>query len=150
MNYYKLTICFMLLAFSSQAQDFVTFNETNINQITENSFVTITLPFNVEEGYHIQSEIESIDGSLTTEITFEDNDLYEIVSNTFSKKNNEQVVLDDEYTSDVLINEFEVTITLKLNNNISGSRLKGELYYQACTDRQCLLPRTLNFQVPIK
>lgn len=138
----------MLLAFSSQAQDFVKFNETDVNQKIDDELITITLPFEILEGYHIQSEAESLDGSLPTEVTFQDNDLYEIVSYTYSKKYNEKVVL-NQYTHNVLINEFEITVTLKLKSKASNPKLNGQLFYQACTDRQCLFPRTLDFQISI-
>ena len=148
MNYYRIAICFMLLAFNSHAQDLVRFNETNVNKTRENSFVTITLPFEILEGYHIQSESETLDGSLATEITFEDSNLFEIVSYEYSKKQNEIVVL-SQYAHNVLVNKFEVTIRIKLNKDALNlqNHINGQLYYQACTDKRCLFPRTLNFQV---
>lgn len=138
----------MLLAFNSQAQDFVKFNDTGINKNIKDQLVTITLPFEITEGYHIQSENESVDGSLPTEILFEDSDLYEVVSFKYTKTKNEILVL-SQYEHNTLIDEFEVTVILKLKNNNSNSKLNGQLYYQACTDKQCLFPRTLNFQVSI-
>ena len=138
----------MLFAINSQAQDFVKFNETEINQKIKDQLVTITLPFEIIEGYHIQSETESVDGSLPTEILFEDSDLYEVVSFKYTKTKNEILVL-SRYEHNTLIDEFEVTVILKLKNNASNSKLNGQLYYQACTDKQCLFPRTLSFQVPI-
>lgn len=138
----------MLFAFNSQAQDFVKFNLTDINQNIKDQLVTITLPFEIIEGYHIQSQNESVDGSLSTEILFEDSDLYEVVSFKYTKTKSEILVL-SQYEHNTLIDEFEVTVILKLKNNTSNSKLNGQLYYQACTDKQCLFPRTLNFQVPI-
>ena len=150
MNYYKIAICFMLLAFNSQAQDLVKFNETNLNKTTEGNLITVILPFEILEGYHIQSVSDTLDDVIPTEIMFEDSNLYEIVSYKYTKKHNEIVVL-NQYEHNVLTDEFEVTITLKLNEKSlnSNNKLSGQLYYQACTDRQCLFPRTLNFQVPI-
>ncbi len=149
MNCYRIAICFMLWAFNSQAQDLVKFNEAGINKTTEDKLVTIILSFEILEGYHIQSESESLDGSLATEITFNDSNLFEIISYEYTKKQNEIVIL-SQYAHRVLIDVFEVTVKLKLNEQASNSNsiLRGQLYYQACTDRQCLFPRTLNFQVP--
>ena len=146
MNYYRITICFILLTFNSQAQDFVKFNKTNINKTQQDKFVTITLPFEVVEGYHIQSNIDSSDGAIATEITFKDNNNYTIEHQEFSLKQDETLVLDGTEHK-VISKQFEVTVTLKLNKNISNVKLEGELYYQTCTDRQCLFPRALNFQI---
>ena len=54
MNYYRITICFMLFAFNSQAQDFVKFNDTDINKNIEDELVTITLPFEILEDYQLK------------------------------------------------------------------------------------------------
>ena len=147
MNYFSTAICFMLFAFNSYAQDLVKLNEATINKATEDDLITVVLPFEIVKGYHIQSEIESTGGSLATEIMFEENDLFEIISFEYSKKLSEELVLND-YTHHVLIDVFEVTVTLKLNENNPNPKLQGQLYYQACTNRQCLFPRTLNFEVP--
>lgn len=148
MNYYRIAACFMLFASNVHAQNFVKFNEATTNKTTEGKVVTITLPFKIIDGYHIQSETELKDGMIPTEIMFEDSELYEISSFKYIKKHNEIVVLShDEYN--VLIDEFEIVVTLKLKNNTSKSQLNGQLYYQACTDKQCFFPRSLSFQVSI-
>lgn len=146
MNYFSTTICLLLLTFNSYAQDFVTLNETNIETTTEGNLVTVTLPFKIVDGYHIQSEVDTLGDSIMTEIIFAENDMFELISYEFSKKHNEEVVL-NEYTHFVLIDIFEVTVTLKLNDNNLKPELSGQLNYQACTNKQCLFPRTLNFQV---
>jgi len=136
----------MLVTYGSQAQDFVTLNEANIETTTEDNLITITLPFEILDGYHIQSEIDTLGDALITEIIFAENDMFDVVSYEFSKKHNEEVVL-NKYTHFVLIDIFEVTVTLKLNENVPNPELIGQLNYQACTNRQCLFPRTLNFQI---
>ena len=148
MNYYRITICFMLLAFNSQAQDFVKFNKTSINKTHEDKLVTIILPFEVLEGYHIQSDSGISDGSIATEITFKENNNYIIKHQEFSLKQDETLVLNGAKHK-VISNQFEVKVVIKLNKNISNIKLEGELYYQTCTDKQCLFPRALNFQTPI-
>ena len=145
MNYFSTTLCLMLLTFNCYAQDFVTLNEANI-ETTEDNLIIITLPFEIVDGYHIQSEVDTPCDSLMTEIIFAENDMFELISYEFSKKHNEEVVL-NEYTHFVLIDIFEVTVTLKLNDNSLKPELNGQLNYQACTNKQCLFPRTLNFQV---
>ena len=100
------------------------------------------------EGYHVQSNSDISGGLIATEITFEDNGNYTIVGQEFSLKQNETIVLDG-VEHKVISNRFEVTTTFKFIKNTSDAQLEGELYYQACTDRQCLFPRALNFQIPL-
>jgi len=149
MNYYSTILLFLFgLVSNSQTEHFVAFTEENVSVSSESQFVTITLPFKILEDYHIQSESKVLEDVIATEIIFDDSASFDIVSYEYTLKHNEKVVL-NQYVHDVLTDEFEVTVRLKVNKNISDYKLNGQLYYQACTDRQCLFPRTLNFQVPI-
>jgi hypothetical protein len=149
MNYYSIALCFMLWVGNLQANEFVTFDKAEVHKTTQNHMVTVTLSFEILEGYHIQSEADTLDDVIATTIGFEDSDAYEIVSYAFTLKHNDIVVL-NEFAHDVLINRFEVSISLRISENTVGNAhmLSGQLQYQACTDRQCLFPRTLKFQVP--
>ena len=149
MNYYSLVLCFIISVFHANAQEIVTISEFEVHKTDKSKIVSVTLSFEILDGYHIQSEIENLDDFIATEIRFEDSDAFNIESYEFTSKQNETVVL-NEYVQEVLMNSFDVTIRLKiyekaLNDNHA---LRGELYYQACTNRQCLFPRTLNIQIP--
>lgn len=145
MNYYSLILCFTLSIFANETKQFVQLNEADVVILKDSKYVTITLPFEVLSTYHIQSNSDASDGSIPTEITFKENDNYEIKSQEFSVKNDETIFLNGDMHK-VISNRFEVTVILKLNKNVSNFKLEGALDYQACTDRLCLFPRTLNFQ----
>lgn len=138
----------MLSIVGNKTKQFVEFQATSITVVKENGYATITLPFEVLTEYHIQSNSDIFDGSIATEITFKENNAYKIESQEFSLKQDEIINLNgDEHK--VISNRFEVTVILKLNENTTNVTLEGELYYQACTDRQCLFPRALNFQISL-
>jgi len=138
----------MFPLFGNETKQFVQLNEADIVIKRENGYATLTLPFEVLEGYHIQSNSDASDGSIPTEISFVENDNYKIEYQDFSLKNDETIFLNGDKHK-VLSNRFEVKITLKLNDNVSDLKLEGALDYQACTDRLCLFPRTLNFQIQL-
>ena len=149
MNYYSIILCLVLGLFSNHTEQIVSFNEAGVSTSFKGQFVTVTIHFDILQGYHIQSESETLDDVIATEIVFEDSNSFEIISYEFTSKQNETVIL-NEYTHNVITSAFEVTVTIKLNEKVSALNyeLGGQLYYQACTDRQCLFPRTLNFEVP--
>jgi len=132
----------------SETKQIVDFKEAEVVKVTADDYVTITLPFEVLEGYHIQSSSDVSGGLIATEITFEETSNYTIEHQEFSLKQNEIIILDG-IEHKVISNRFEIRVKLKRIENTSSAKLKGELYYQACTDRQCLFPRVLNFQLPI-
>lgn len=148
MNYCSLIICCLVSLLGNDTKQLVEFKKAEVVKVTEHGYATITLPFEVLEAYHIQSNSDNSGGLITTEITFKDNDSYTIEHQEFSLRQNETIVLNGVKHA-VISGRFEITVTLKLKENISNLKLEGELYYQACTDRQCLFPRALNFQIPL-
>ena len=148
MNYYSLILCLILSIVGNETEQFVEFKDTKITVEKDSDYVTITLPFEVLEPYHIQSNSEVSEELITTEITLKENNAYKIVSQEFSLKQ-EQVIDLNGAMHKVISNQFEVTVVLKLKESTSNAKLEGELYYQACSDRQCLFPRGLNFKISI-
>lgn len=148
MNYYSLALCSILSLFGNETKQLVEFKEAEVVKIAAHGYVTITLPFEVLETYHIQSNSDNSGGLIATKITFKENSNYTIEHQEFSLKQNETIVLNG-VKHEVISSRFEITARLKLIENTSNVKLEGELYYQACTDRQCLFPRALNFQTPL-
>jgi len=138
----------MLSLFGSETKQFVEFKNAEVVIVEENRYVTIILPFEVLSDYHIQSNSEASEDAIPTEITFKESNYYEIKNQEFYLKDIQTIILNGDKHK-VISNRFEVVVTLKLNENISNAVLEGELYYQACTDRQCLFPRALNFQIQL-
>jgi len=148
MSYYSLTLCFILSLFGNETRQLVEFKETEVVKVIEDDHMTVTLPFEVLETYHIQSNANSSGGQIATEVTFKENRNYTIERQEFSLKQHETIVLDGVKNT-VISSRFEITVALKRIENASDVTLEGELYYQACTDRQCLFPRALSFHIPL-
>lgn len=148
MNYYSLTICFILSLLGNETKQLVEFKKAEVVKGTANGYATIILPFEVLEAYHIQSNADNSGGLIPTAITFKENSNYTIEHQEFSLKQKETIVLNGVKHT-VISDRFEIIVTLKLIENPSNLKLEGELYYQACTDRQCLFPRALSFQLSL-
>jgi hypothetical protein len=150
MNCYSLFLFIVLSLFGHQQKQFVSFIDTEIIMSKEKDIITITLPFMIQEDYHIQAASEVLDNLIATEISFEQNGSFVIESYEFSLTNYDTVVL-NEFTHRVLSDRVEVTVALKFMEDKTGKSigLKGELYYQACDDQRCFFPRTLAFNVEI-
>lgn len=151
MNYYNILLSFIIVLSGIQQKQFVNFDKDEVRQTKQKELIIVVIPFNIDEGYHIQAESETKDNLIATEITFEKNKDFNIIDQEFSLTHYETVVL-NQFTHKVLSNKLEVTVTLKPKRKISSlnNKLKGKLYYQACDDRQCFFPRTLNFVATIK
>ena len=148
MTYYSLSLYFILSIFGNETSQFVEFVETDVVIVKDNDYATITIPFEVLPTYHIQSNIGMSNGTIATKVTFKDHQSYKVEHQEFSLRHDRIIILNgDEHQ--VMANRFEIKVTLKLNENNSNEKLEGELYYQTCTDRQCLFPRTLNFKISL-
>ena len=133
---------------SSQAQNYVEFEEAENYKISKGQVVTITLSFKILEGYHIQSESKLIENIIPTEIIFDNDPSFEILFHEFIIENKETVIL-NQFEHEVLVDQFKVRVKLKLSryNLLYNKSLNGYLNYQACTAKQCLFPRRLDFKV---
>ena len=150
MNFYSLFLFIALSLFGDQQKHFVSFIDAEVLIVKEKDILKVTLPFTIEEEYHIQAASEVLDNLIATEISFEQNGSFEIESFEFSLTNYDTVVL-NEFTHRVLSDRVEVTVTLRLKgkNAKKNNELKGELYYQACDDQRCFFPRNLAFIVDL-
>jgi len=129
---------------------FVEFDDDLLRTAKQGDSIVVVLSFNVQEGYHIQDVTNTKDNLITTEIKLQQHSDYTILNQEFTTTNYESVTL-NQFTHRVLSNILEVTVTLKLENKSIDPdlNLKGHLMYQACDDKQCYFPRTLNFSVKL-
>lgn len=150
MNFYSLFLWVLLSVIGGQQKQFVKMVEEHIKIDSKGDLLTVTLPFKIEDGFHIQDVSDTKDNLIPTELTFHVGQAYEIISQEFSVPHYDLVIL-DQVKHRVLSNEFKVVIMLKKKSEskTSGSILSGELYYQTCNDRQCFFPRTLGFEVAL-
>jgi len=147
MNYFKISVFSILLFLTIQDKQFVKFISDEV-EITENQeHVTLVLPFEILNDFHIQSEHVEDSNFIATEIHFDPREEFDILGYQFTKTQRDNLVL-DQLKCEVLSNRLEVTV--QLEKNFTSNKplyLTGHLYYQACDDRQCFYPRTLQFVV---
>ncbi|MGM5469428.1 hypothetical protein ACS386_04060 [Flavobacteriaceae bacterium LMO-SS05] len=150
MNYYSLIVCCFISLFTLQDKQFVSFKDDEVKISAKGKHLTVVLPFQILEKYHIQTEKVESNNLIPTEIHFEGPEGYKILGFEFSKALREALILGG-LKCEVLSNYLEVTLHLEKNITLSKAlNIKGYLYYQACDDRQCFYPRTLDFNVNFK
>jgi len=111
---------------------------------------TVTVPFRIEYGYHIQADtvndenlipaelmIESIEGMALGKPAYPD-------YREFQLKGTDQKLL-------VFDGELNIVVRISASGSVrEGSyTLPGSLYYQACDSVRCLFPRKLDFNVTV-
>lgn len=146
--YFKLLFLCIVYTTHSQGFQFVEFISEDVQIIHEAEGTTVTLPFEILEGYHIQLEEVENDNLIPTKISFEDILGIEIINSAFDCIHLETVMLDKK-ASQVLSHSFEVKVLLKLKDNTKRASLIGELYYQTCDNFKCYFPRELAIEVPL-
>ena len=147
MNYcYSLLILLSVSMSYGQDFHFVKFVSEDVEIIHEYESTTVTLLFEILDGYHIQLEKVEDENLLATKINF-DNQL-QILNTEFTCMHFESVILDKKALQ-VLSHSFEVKVKLKSKNNSDFNILKGNLFYQTCDDFKCYFPRELDFAVSI-
>ena len=146
MNFYSLVLFCIVSLIEVQEKQFVEFKSDEVKISKHQEQITVTLPFEILESYHIQSEKETNNNFIPTEVHFDTPDGFEILEYRFSKVQRENLTLGD-LKCEVLSNDLVVTIRLKKKSNTDKTlNLKGYLYYQSCDDRQCFYPRKLYFE----
>ena len=104
----------------------------------------------IRNGYHINSNTPSEDYLIPTVITWDAGPLAER-GVTYPKA---ESVRYDFSSNPLLVYSGTVTVVSRFAVSADAPRgqttLKGKLRYQACTEKMCLAPRTLEFSVPVK
>lgn len=149
MNYYSIILfCFVSL-FVFQNKHFVDFKDDEVKISSKGEYLTVVLPFEILENFHIQSEKIENNNFIPTEIHFDEPNGYNILGYEFSKVKRDQLVL-DQLKCEVLSGQLEVTVHLEKTTKANKSPdFMGYLYYQACDDMRCFYPRNLPFNVKL-
>lgn len=146
MNYFSYLLALFFLLFQDTQMDFVSFKEEDIQLEKINNEVKIILPFKIKAGYHIQAEKDIPENIIPTEFSVQENPGFEVLEKQFIIREYDTVIL-DKVIHKVLSDEFQVELLIKPYSLDKPLNLKGELYYQACDERQCFYPRKLNFDI---
>jgi hypothetical protein len=104
----------------------------------------------LREGYHVNSNMPADDYFIPLRLTWNPGPL-EAVSVIFPKPQMEKLAFSDKPVS-IFTGNFEVITKFKaaagaaLGQNV----VTGKLRYQACNDRMCLPPRTVDLSLPVQ
>ncbi|MCG9971316.1 hypothetical protein [Christiangramia crocea] len=148
MKYFNLLFFAIIFSFTPLQDEFVIFQaeETEVKKSQEE--YRISLPFKIIDGYYIQAETDVPENIISTQVSFKENDFYQITHHAFSSEG-EQTIYLDTTAHNVLSGRFEIVVFLKLKDKALNrtKKLRGEVLYQACNTRQCFYPRNLSFEI---
>ena len=110
----------------------------------------VPLKLVIRNGYHINSNTPSEDYLIPTALQWDTSPIA-VRGVTYPKAESVRY----EYSpSPLLVYSGTVTVVSRFAAPGDATRgqttLKGKLRYQACTDKMCLAPRTLEFNAPVK
>jgi hypothetical protein len=108
---------------------------------------TLKLQAKLAAGYHANSNKPHEDYLIPLRVTLDAQPL-EIEAIEYPKGHDEKYTFSDKPLN-VLTGNFEVLVRVKAPANLQPQMhmLAGKLRYQACSDKACLAPKTLEFRV---
>ena len=142
-----LGIAFILqIAIYAQPKNWVALQSSEINiKQTDSHFI---LKFRIDEGIHIQSHKMINQNFIPTTLHLQASAGMECGDIIFPATHAFRLLGSDE-SVEVFSNEMIVKVRLKSVGTEKNYRIRGSLYYQACTEMKCFFPRTLDFDLPV-
>jgi thiol:disulfide interchange protein len=150
-NWYKNTCFFFLMLFLTWHVDgqikkpikwHFESNETAKGE-AELRFIAI-----LDEGWHVYSQFLGGEGPAPTTFTFESSKDYELVSKVSESPNG---VESFDSTFGIAVKWFEGTaiFTQRIKMKVPTTVVKGTVTFMVCTNQECLLPETINFNIAV-
>lgn len=146
MKYYSIILCFITSLTVAQ-NHFVTIDYDKVIVNKGSSTWYIEVPFRIDKGIHIQDIIETKENVLPTVVKL----MLPIegVEYSFKELQYKSVQL-DAIKHKVITNAFKIYIELVIKEVTKmPESIEGSLFYQACNDKQCFFPRTLDFEIEL-
>lgn len=156
MNYFNLLTISLLLKFTSLTAQvgvaeagYVHFGGISEVSVQVGDTVHLNLAFEIQDGFHIQSNKVSGDFLIPTKIALAGNGL--ALEEPVFSATHPFVLGDSDETKDVFTGKFFVGVSVFCpdNSTIGSHAINGTLYYQACNDFKCFFPRKLKFETVI-
>jgi thiol:disulfide interchange protein DsbD len=113
------------------------------------STVAVRVPFELREGYHVNSHTPSDKYLIPLQLTWEPG-LLAATAVTFPKPTMEKYAF-----SEIPLSVFSGTFVLTTNFKVAPTAppgptaVNGKLRYQACNNRECLAPRVLDVAIQV-
>lgn len=159
MNSYNLFLALLLLAScqtqhegsGSKEEPLVAFKPVPTIELKKGARHELPLIFEIEEGYHIMADTGAGDRWVYTQMQLETEQGF-LTDTPLFPSPEDLYLADDSQPLYIFEEELEIRVPiLPAVQAESGSyNLKGQLLYQACTDKKCFFPRELDFQVPLQ
>ncbi|GJM29382.1 MAG: hypothetical protein DHS20C17_20170 [Cyclobacteriaceae bacterium] len=107
----------------------------------------LTIIFEIQEGYHIQSDDPKSDTVIPTRISFDVPPEIEPGAPGFPEA--ELMYLEgSEEPLQVFSGRIEIIVPISYKSPLPQDyQIPGRIYYQACDDKRCFYPRELEFEV---
>jgi len=105
----------------------------------------------VKSGYHVNSNTPSDEYLIPLKFTFPTDGVVQVESVEYPQPSMEKLAFSPKPVS-VFQGAFKTKAKIKApaNASLGLTQLTGKLRYQACNDRMCLPPRTLDVKVPVE
>ena len=139
MNFFSLLLCYLLFTNNAQEKPFVRLDQENIEIGKEECIVSMTLPFQILDGYHIQPQHPKDENLIASRIEIES---FEVVDIEFDGEK-ETIVMGNSQM-DVLSDMLKINLKFKFNG-ASKTLLRGIFYYQPCDNRKWLFSKKITF-----
>ncbi len=113
------------------------------------STLQVKVPFELREGYHVNSNTPSDKYLIPLKLTW-DAGVMAAKDVTFPKPSLEKYAF-SEVPLSVFSGTFEITTTFKVAPTAAPgpTAINGKLRYQACNNRECLAPRTMDVAIQV-
>ncbi len=119
--------------------------------ITRGSAATLDLSGVIEDGWHVYALEQHAGGPTPLRITLEANTIVTVIGPTSGTV--PETVHDSHFgfETHLYTHPFVVHLPLRLGAELAAGRqlIPVSVRFQACSDRECLLPRTVHLSVPV-
>jgi thiol:disulfide interchange protein len=146
-------LCTTSLRASSRDTQFVSLESAGAVRVIAGQSAQATLRFRVADGYHINSHKPNSDLLIPTELKLDLPSDLRLANFSYPQGSQLTLSFDPSANLNVYTGEFAVRATIQAPSSTAGGdyHVRGELQYQACSDRACYPPKKLpvSFDVTI-
>jgi hypothetical protein len=139
-------LCLPLLA---QNSGYLTVGDVPTVAAKRGAAVTARIPMVVQQGYHVNSNTPTDEYLIPLKLTWKSTGALEAGAVTYPKASLEKYEFSEKPLS-VFTGKFEVTANFKVAAGAPAGpgAAVGQLRYQACSDRACYPPKTIDVKLP--
>lgn len=112
--------------------------------------VTVSLTAHVDSGFHVNAEKQVDEFLIPLRLTWTPG-ILESSATTFPKFETVKLAFSEKPVN-IYSGDFKIETKFKVSAKAApgASTVAGKLRFQACNDRECLIPRTLDIVVPVE